>query len=145
MTVDLAITGGRIVDQGQSREGDLLIADGVIAGVGAPGSAPSDTGEIIDAAGHLVIPGMIDAHVHTREPGWTHKEDITTCSQAAAAGGVTTIFGMPNLRPPTTTVETLREVLDLYAAKSVVDYNHNPAASNPDQIAGMAELGIAAY
>ena len=145
MTVDLAITGGRIVDQGQSREGDLLIADGVIVGVGAPGSAPSDTGEIIDAAGHLVIPGMIDVHVHTREPGWTHKEDITTCSQAAAAGGVTTIFGMPNLRPPTTTVETLREVLDLYAAKSVVDYNHNPAASNPDQIAGMAELGIAAY
>ena len=96
MTVDLAITGGRIVDQGQSREGDLLIADGVIAGVGAPGSAPSDTGEIIDAAGHLVIPGMIDVHVHTREPGWTHKEDITTCSQAAATRPVKRFEGIPS-------------------------------------------------
>ena len=70
---------------------------------------------------------------------------MITCTSAAAAGGYTTIFGMPNLDPPTMTTEDLDAVLDLYAEKSIVDYNHNPAAKLPDQIAGMAERGVAAY
>jgi dihydroorotase (multifunctional complex type) len=104
-----------------------------------------DAGRVVDAAGKLVLPGMVDPHVHTREPGFTHKEDITTATQAAAAGGVTTIFGMPNLNPPTSSVQLLDEVLALYAEKSVVDYNHNPAATDPDEIAPLAERGIRAF
>jgi dihydroorotase len=88
---------------------------------------------------------MVDPHVHTREPGFTHKEDITTATQAAAAGGVTTIFGMPNLEPPTSSAALLDEVLDLYRAKSVVDYNHNPAATVPAEVPAMAECGIRAF
>jgi dihydroorotase len=84
-------------------------------------------------------------HVHTREPGYEHKEDILTTTEQAAVGGVTTIFGMPNLEPPTTTAKTLDEVLAMYAAKSIVDYNHNPAATQPDEILPMAERGIRAY
>jgi dihydroorotase (multifunctional complex type) len=87
---------------------------------------------------------MIDVHVHTREPGYTHKEDITTCTRAAAAGGVTTIFGMPNLDPPTVTRRHLDDVLSLYSEKSLVDYNHNPvpAAGETD---AMAAAGVAAF
>ncbi|MGH3259571.1 MAG: hypothetical protein ACRDOU_29920 [Streptosporangiaceae bacterium] len=70
---------------------------------------------------------------------------VYTTTQQAAAGGVTTIFGMPNLEPPTNSVDTLREVFDLYAQKSIVDYNHNPAATVPEQLAPMAEMGINAF
>ena len=65
--------------------------------------------------------------------------------EAAAAGGYTTIFGMPNLDPPTMTADDLDEVLRLYAEKSIVDYNHNPAAKLVDEIPAMATRGIAAY
>jgi len=88
---------------------------------------------------------MVDVHVHTREPGVTHKEDIITTTQQAAAGGVTTIFGMPNLIPPTNSVETLQEVFDLYEQKSIVDYNHNPAATQADELVPMATMGINAF
>ena len=79
-------------------------------------------------------PGMVDVHVHTREPGYTHKEDITTTRQAAA-GGVTTIFGMPNLDPPTVDAETARRRVRASTPQtSIVDWNHNPAATKPDEI-----------
>ena len=61
----------------------------------------------IDATGHLVMPGMVDVHVHTREPGYEHKETMETCTAAAAAGGVTTVFAMPNLNPAPTNVDVL--------------------------------------
>lgn len=144
MTVDLRIAGGTLAIPTGTVAADLLVHDGRIAGVVAPEVA-IDAGQTIDATGKLVLPGMIDVHVHTREPGYTHKEDILTTTQQAAAGGVTTIFGMPNLDPPTTTVKDLDDVLARYAASSLVDYNHNPAATQPDQIDGMAARGIRAY
>ena len=144
MSFDRVIAGGRVVTGDEIRPADVLVTDGRIAGVVEPGM-PVDSGETIDASGKLVFPGMIDVHVHAREPGYTHKEDIITCTQAAAAGGVTTIFGMPNLDPPTVTRDFLDQVLDLYDAKSLVDYNHNPVPSQMDQVPLMAEAGIAAY
>jgi dihydroorotase len=145
MGIDLRISGGDVATpQGRVRA-DVLVDGGKIAGVVNPGVEVSDVGRTIDATGKLVMPGMVDPHVHTREPGHTHKEDIITTTQQAAAGGVTTIFGMPNLTPPTSTVETLDEVFELYKAKSIVDYNHNPAATNPEHIAPMAERGIRAF
>ncbi|MCC6224639.1 MAG: dihydroorotase family protein [Thermoleophilia bacterium] len=145
MAVDLRIAGGEVATPGGCRRADVLVRDGRIAGVVETGLEVGDVGRTLDATGKLVLPGMVDPHVHTREPGFTHKEDITTTGRAAAAGGVTTIFGMPNLNPPTSSARLLDEVLELYAAKSVVDYNHNPAATDQAEIAAMAERGIRAF
>jgi dihydroorotase len=76
----------------------------------------------LDFGGMAILPGAIDIHVHFREPGHTHKEDITTGSVAAAFGGVTGFVDMPNTLPATTTLRTLKEKLALMAARSVVDY-----------------------
>lgn len=138
------ITGADVFSEGDLRPLDIVIDGEVIAGLVARGTGPSDA-EVIDASGLVAIPGAVDPHVHTRDPGYTHKEDIITCTRAAAAGGYTTIFGMPNLDPPTMTVADLKQVFGLYAEKSIVDYNHNPAAKLLDQLAPMAEMGIAAY
>lgn len=138
------ITGADVFVEGRLRPLDVVIDGETIAGLVNRGTGPSDA-DVIDGSGRIAIPGGVDVHVHTREPGYTHKEDLITCTRQAAAGGYTTIFGMPNLDPPTMTTDDLDSVLDLYAAKSIVDYNHNPAAKVLDQIAPMAGRGIAAY
>ncbi len=145
MAVELRIAGADVMLPSGRRPADVLVDGGRIAGVVAPTVEISDVGRTVDAAGRLLLPGMVDPHVHTREPGFTHKEDIETCTRAAAAGGVTTIFGMPNLEPPTSSAQLLDDVLELYAAKSIVDYNHNPAATDVSQVLPMAERGIRAY
>tara|TARA_Y100000310_G_scaffold343208_2_gene449803 strand:+ start:3644 stop:4843 length:1200 start_codon:yes stop_codon:yes gene_type:complete len=89
--------------------------------------------EVIDAKGKIVIPGLIDPHVHFREPGATHKEDFLTGSMAAAAGGITTFLDMPNTSPPTTNMRALDEKRRL-AKKSIVNYGFHFGASN-DNIA----------
>jgi dihydroorotase (multifunctional complex type) len=144
VSVDLRIAGGKVTTPSGTITADVLVDHGIIVGVVDPGLVVEAL-STIDARNRHVLPGMIDVHVHTREPGYEHKEDIRTTTEQAAVGGVTTIFGMPNLQPPTTTVETLDEVLALYAQHSIVDYNHNPAATQPDQILGMSERGIRAY
>jgi dihydroorotase len=146
MAIDRKITGGTVVTPSGSVEADVLIAGGRIVGLVEPGIVPDDPNvPTTDATGKLVLPGMIDVHVHTREPGYTHKEDIVTTTQQAAAGGVTTIFGMPNLAPPTTSLETLEQVFDLYREKSLVDWNHNPAATDPVEVTKMAQTDIRAF
>jgi dihydroorotase (multifunctional complex type) len=144
MTVSLRIAGGRVTTPSGTIDADVLVDGERIAGL-VSRDFEVDARETLDATGKSVLPGMIDVHVHTREPGYEHKEDITTTTEQAAVGGVTTIFGMPNLQPPTTTAQTLDEVLAMYAEKSIVDYNHNPAATQPDEIVPMAERGIRAY
>src|SRR3989338_8396064 len=84
--------------------------------------------QIIDVNNNFVLPGLIDAHVHMREPGLTHKEDFLTGSMAAAKGGVTTFLDMPNTVPPTTTISALEEKRKL-ASKSVVNYGLNFGAT----------------
>jgi len=84
--------------------------------------------EIINVKGNIVLPGLIDSHVHFREPGLTHKEDFLTGSIAAASGGITTILDMPNTIPPTTTLKLLEEKRKL-AKKSIVNYGFHFGAS----------------
>lgn len=145
MSVDLRLSGGRVVTPGGTTESDVLVKGSRIAGLVERGLDVGPVDREVDVTGKVVLPGMIDVHVHTREPGFVAKEDITTTTQQAAVGGVTTIFGMPNLDPPTTGVEQLEAVLDLYAAKSLVDWNHNPAATVVDEIEPMAERGVRAF
>jgi dihydroorotase-like cyclic amidohydrolase len=145
MSVQFRVAGGQVLLPGGAVEADLLVDNEKVVGVVDRNTEVADVGSVVDATGKVVLPGMVDVHVHTREPGHTHKDDIYTTTLQAAAGGVTTIFGMPNLTPPTNSVETLQQVFDLYAEKSIVDYNHNPAATLADQLVPMAAMGINAY
>lgn len=98
--MNLLIVGGRLIDpsQGIDETMDILIADGVVLELGHGLTAPEGT-QTIDAAGLLVTPGLIDMHVHLRDPGLEYKEDIATGSRSAAAGGFTSIACMPNTSP----------------------------------------------
>jgi dihydroorotase len=146
LNVERAIVGGRIVSGTGTQPGDVLISGEEIVGIAPPGVfQPGEGVEVIDASGRLVLPGMIDVHVHLREPGYEHKEDITTGTAAAAAGGVTTVFGMPNVKPPTRTRDDLDELFERYAAKSIVDWNHNALPTDTAEVEKLAEAGIAAF
>ena len=106
---------------------DVLLEDSKILGINPPASSLAD--ETIDAEGLHLLPGIVDDHVHFRDPGLTHKEDLHTGSMAAAAGGVTTFLEMPNTIPPTTTQEILEQKLAIAASKSIVNYGFYIAAS----------------
>jgi len=139
------ISGGSVYVPGHGlSELDVLIDDGVIQALVRRG-VEADAAETIDATDHWVLPGIIDTHAHTREPGYTHKEDFLTSSQAAAAGGVTTMFDMPNVEPPTDTVEAFEAKLELADAKSIVDWGHWVAGTNEDQIEKLAAAGASGY
>jgi dihydroorotase len=144
VSIELRLTGGTVHTPVGPVSADVLVDGGKIVGLVSE-NVPAEAAQTVDVSGREVLPGMIDVHVHTREPGYEHKEDIRTTGLQAAVGGVTTIFGMPNLQPPTTTAETLDDVLARYAASSLVDYNHNPAATQGDQIEPMKDRGIRAY
>ena len=141
---DLAVRGGTLVRPTGRVVADLGIRDGRIAGIVAPGT-PLDAAEEFDAKGHAILPGVVDIHTHHRDPGFTAKGDITTETAAGAAGGVTTSLGMPNVSPPPNTPERLAAMLDLYARKSLVDYNVNASAAVPSEIPALAKQGIAAF
>ncbi len=101
------ITGGTLVSAGSEQQADILIEDGVIRSIGNLPQAKNQ--EIIDASGFLIFPGLIDCHVHFREPGLEHKETMATGSAAALAGGVTAVCEMPNTIPPTVTIAALAD------------------------------------
>ncbi len=106
-TYDLVIKNAHVVNQDGIGQRDIAVRDGRIAALGdIPATA---AGDVIDAAGLTVLPGVIDSQVHFREPGMTHKEDLETGSRGAVLGGVTTVFEMPNTNPNTTTPERLAE------------------------------------
>jgi len=116
----IVLKGGQVHSQDSFISADVRIKDGIIAEI-APNIAPEADDQVIDCAGKHIIPGLIDAHVHFREPGAAHKEDWLSGSKAAAAGGVTTVFDMPNTKPPTVTQKDLDEKRKL-AEKSLVNY-----------------------
>lgn len=131
MSTSTLIKNATIVNEGLRYQATLLIENGHIAKIlkdGCPENYPAD--EIIDAEGCYLLPGVIDCHVHFREPGLTQKADIAHESCAAAAGGVTTIFDMPNTMPQTTTTESYQEKLQLFAEKCCVNYSIFFGATN---------------
>ena len=125
------ITNANIVNEGRRTYGSIVIENGHISEITDKALRPDASfDETIDATGCLVMPGVIDSHVHFREPGLTDKADIGSESRAAAAGGVTTYFDMPNTVPQTTTLEALDEKFALAAKKSMVNYSFFFGATN---------------
>jgi dihydroorotase len=106
-TYDLILKGGTLVNQDGAGVRDLGIRDGRIAAIGVPAGASA--GETIDCRGLHVLPGVIDSHVHFREPGLTHKEDLESGSLSAVMGGVTAVFEMPNTDPLTVSAQAVAD------------------------------------
>jgi allantoinase len=142
---DYVVTGATVVSHDGRRHHDVAIRDGRIAAVGE--QLATDGVRTVDATGLLLLPGLVDMHVHLREPGMTEKEDFASGTRAAAAGGVTTVVDMPNTKPPVATAERYRQKLDLVRDKAYVDFglygmlDHD----NADEITGMAELGAMGF
>ena len=125
------IQGGTIVNEGRSFIGSLVIEDDCVIEIIEGNEVPRGMfDEIVNATGCFVLPGVIDDHVHFREPGLTEKADIESESRAAAYGGVTSYFEMPNTNPQTTTLEALQDKWDRASRTSHVNYSFFIGATN---------------
>ncbi|MBY7144208.1 allantoinase AllB [Virgibacillus sp. NKC19-3] len=146
MTYDLIITGGNVVFHDGIRSVDIGIKDEKIAAIAQDLSG--DVGEIIDASGQYVMPGMVDTHVHISEPGRTEWEGFETGSRALAAGGTTSYVEMPlNALPATTNKEALDLKLEAGKDKNYVDYAFygGLVPDNLDNLKEMADAGVLAF
>jgi len=146
MKADLVIKNGWVVTPEETFQGGVAIAGEKFVAIGTNDSLP-DGQEVIDAKGNHILPGIIDGHVHFREPGLTYKEDFGTGSAAAVCGGVTTVIDMPNVIPPTADAEKVKEKQRLAETKSLVDFGLLGVVlqTNTDQILPMAEAGVIGF
>lgn len=138
--IDLCLTNCKLVPE--KGECSIGIDNGKIVSIT---KIPPKSSEVIDIQGNPILPGLIDSHVHFRDPGLLYKEDFKTGSEAAVAGGFTTVIDMPNTRPPTTTPETFLEKLDIAGKKSIVDFALHAGVDDLDEIKQIAELKPASF
>jgi allantoinase len=142
----LVIEGGTVHTPEGPRELDVQIADGVITSVG---HEPHPLGaQVVDARGMYVLPGAIDVHVHSRDPGFPNKEDFGTLTAAAAAGGVTTVIDMPNTVPAVDGAGMLEGKAALARGKARVDFGLwglVRSGSTPDELEGLAAAGATGF
>ena len=143
---DLVIRNGRVVTGGQVFAGGVAISGGKFVAIGADECLP-DGRQVVDAKGKHILPGLIDGHVHFREPGPTHKEVFGTGSTAAVCGGITTVIDMPNVVPPTADAEQVAVKQRLAEEKSLVDFGILGVIvqTNTAQIFPMAQAGVVGY
>lgn len=106
---------------------------------------PAKAGKVINAKNNLILPGLIDVHVHFRDPGLKYKENFKTGSQAAANGGFTTIMDMPNTIPPTNTSKDFKKKLKIASKRSIIDYALHAGISNLEEVKKIAELKPASF
>lgn len=125
----LLILNAKIVNENKIIESDIYIRSGRIDKIGRDLSSMK-VSNVLDVKGKYVIPGMIDDHVHFREPGMTHKANLKSESQAAVAGGITTFFDMPNTIPNVLNSEILEDKMKLGAEKSIANYSFYHGTSN---------------
>lgn len=144
MIADMVILGGTLVSADGERRAALAISAGRIAAIDRDDAMP-EAGETIDASARHVLPGIIDTHV--RDPGKIEREDWLTGTQAAAAGGITTILEMPLAIPPVHSAAILRERARHVQPRSIVDFALYAGAhgENLDEIAPMADAGAIAF
>jgi dihydroorotase len=138
--LDLCISNCKIVPGNITR--NIGVDDGKIVSIK---SIPIPAEKIIDVSGNIILPGLIDAHVHLRDPGLTYKEDFKSGTEAAAAGGFTTVLDMPNTKPVTNTAKAYMEKLKIAERKSIVDFGFHVGADNLDQIQKLASLRPASF
>ncbi len=144
------IENATLVSSDGETQADILIEGERIAAVGVGLRAAHPAATHVDARGLLAFPGLVDPHTHLREPGGEHKEDFHTATCAALAGGVTTVFGMPNTNPALTDVATLEKALALANDKAVCDFGLFLGATNSNALLkrdnpGLRECGLKIY
>ena len=116
------IINATLVNEGRTFNGAILIEGDHIAEIFEANASLPEADHIIDAENCYLLPGVIDSHVHFRDPGLTHKADVESESRAAVAGGVTTVFDMPNTVPQTTTIEAYEEKNKLFSEKCLANF-----------------------
>jgi allantoinase len=146
MAIDLIIKDAILVSSDGTTRGSVAINEGCIVAIGAADYLPV-ADEVIDAGGKYLIPGVIDIHVHFRDPGLTYKEDFATGTMAAAAGGVTTIFDMPNVKPVVVNVETFETKRQAIQNKAFVNFGLYVflLGGNQDQVDTLIDAGVAGF
>ena len=146
MSADLVIKNGWVVTPEETFKGGVAIKDEKFVAIGTDDTLPQGNEEI-DAKGKNILPGIIDGHVHFREPGLGHKEDFMTGSTAAVCGGVTMVMDMPNVNPPTADGDKVREKIKLAEGRFFTDvaFFGVVVQTNIDQILPMAEAGVIGY
>lgn len=142
--MNIIIKNGHVIDPANKLDEklDILVSGGKIAGLGKPGSFSADGASVIDAAGTIVVPGLIDMHVHLREPGFEYKETIATGTAAAKAGGFTSVCCMPNTNPVNDNQAITRFILDQArdASARVFPIGAITKGSRGEELTEMAEL-----
>ena len=139
MKFDLVIKNGEVVvPSGRFRQ-DIGVEGGKIAAIAKPGEL--GRGQNDRCRREVRSPGLIHTHVHMREPGVTHKEDYESGTKCAAAGGITCTLDMPNVTPPTTTVEQYKEKKEIAKKKSYVDFQHWPGPTKAEDVHRLAKMG----
>ena len=142
----LLVKGGLVFVDNELRPVDIVADHGKTVALVEQGFGPGGPEvEVVEAFGCWVLPGLIDSHVHFRDPGYPAKEDFESGSRAAAAGGVVMVVDMPNTLPPSNTVARLQAHTQVASARSLVDFNHWALPTVPEEIPGLAALGIAGF
>src|SRR2546425_11246515 len=145
--VDLLITNGTVVTADATFPADIAIADEKFVAIAAPGTLSVKADDIYDARGKHVLPGVIDGHVHFREPGLEYKEDFGSGSRAAVMGGVTTVLDMPNTVPTTSTPERVAEKQRLALDQAYCDFGFYGLVAHDslEHLRAMAEAGVVGF
>jgi allantoinase len=146
MSADLVIKNGWVVTPEATFKGGVAITDEKFVAIGTDDTLPQGKEEI-DVKGRHILPGLIDGHVHFREPGLGYKEDFTTGSTAAVCGGITMVMDMPNVNPPTADAEKVKEKIKFAEGKFLSDYAFFGVVvqTNAGQILPMKEAGVIGY
>ena len=148
MTVDLLVRNAKIVTPEGTfpRETGIAVDDGTIVAVGQLDDLP-EANNVLDADGNVLVPGIIDCHVHTRSPGQEWREDWETATRSAAAGGVTSLIGMPNTDPLIDSPDNVELAFDLIEENALVDAQQYALLSseNVDAVEALAETGVAGF
>jgi allantoinase len=141
--VDTLLADARIyIERGQTIDGWLAIQGGRVSAIGQ-GAAPAAEATV-DCRGHILLPGLVDMHIHFRDPGHTYKEDFLSGSTAAAFGGVTTVVDMPNTEGQVVTPDDLQRKIDHLRGRSYVDFGlYALLRDSAEYVPGLHELGVA--